>query len=238
MHEEPTVNPNPLPRRVRDAGLKAAETVFGLLLAVALLYGMFYWVLYRGGLWFYRSAWPTLANDHTVRNNLPEGAKVLSGLLTASAGAVLATYVRRWFVLRSLRDKLRLIEVLRSDLLQTIGAAPASALQLERVTLGSDVVKNVLTDRDYGQLARNLAPRDLIDLLRTVAAIQSASAAVELAMQGSAELNIPAFVKTQLRGFNGAAVEKSLHLGAGLFSDNVEDIVMSGKDDLSESDGS
>jgi hypothetical protein len=222
---EEKLNPEGKHSATREAAKDILLSILSMVVGVFSLYVMFYWVFYRGGVYIYHHTIQLVLHDEGRRKTVGEALKVLWTLTGAGIGAVIGTYVRQFFVMRALDDKIDLIAALRDDVLKTLDNPKPDVLA--KIALDGDAVKYVLNEKDYGNLAKYLAAPTVLDLLRTVSAIQIIAAAIKEAEMGKtvpivpsyaikeAEVGktvpiVPPYARAQLGKFDAAALHLEL----------------------------
>lgn len=190
---------------LKEIGLQVASVLGGLLY----VYVFFYWILYRGGGYLiHRLAVPT-ANDKDSVDTLVQIVKLLGGLVGAAVTVIIGAFVRQYVAFKSLREKIKLIEIFKQHVLEA-ASGPNDGATLSRIALDGDAVRFVLNDKDYGNLAKYLEPALVLDVLRTVAAIDEVASVVKEATSAKTATAIPKYALSQLERFNQQEILRQL----------------------------
>jgi hypothetical protein len=185
------------------------------------LWAVLYWGFYRGGgyvLHYWIIPAFTSAPHSAGATGVSDGGsggwigalKVIWSVGGAAIGAVVAAFVRRWFVYQTLRDKLKLLDFARKELIAKLETRTSDADTTMAISGG--MLKYLFSDKEYAQIARYLTADTSMRILRTISAIDLVAAA---AKGGTATVDIDRMRPTvleQLATFNLEALLKELKL--------------------------
>ena len=135
------------------------------------------------------------------------GATVIA--VGAAVTVIIGAFVRQYVAFKSLREKIKLIEIFKQHVLEA-ASGPNDGATLSRIALDGDAVRFVLNDKDYGNLAKYLEPALVLDVLRTVAAIDEVASVVKEATSAKTAAAIPKYALSQLERFNQQEILRQL----------------------------
>jgi len=204
---------------------ETASTVLILLWTVFVGYIVFYWGFYKGGGYILHH-WiaPSVASAHAT----PPGStnataatssggtitidilKTLWTVLATTLGAVAAAFVRRWFVYRTLEDKMNILDAVRIDVLEKLTddtPKPEAA-----IALSGGMLRYLFGDKEYGLIARYLSAETSLSILKAISAIDLVAMAARSSTPEEGVKRVCPEVVRQLQQFDLEAVQKQLKL--------------------------
>jgi hypothetical protein len=217
--------------KTKMIAIEFGQVILGLLAA----YIYCYWIFWRGGGYLlhhwiaplFASAppahpTPTTTTTSPAGGNAIEVIKVLWSILGAAFGTITAAFVRRWFVYRTLKDKLSLLNILREQMLSQLGRnagwAPA-------VAISGGMVKYLFGEKEYAQIARYMSPETAMSILNTLSAIDLVAGTARDGASPDKMASMLEPIIKQLESFDLAAIRQELRMLRDNFDRTGSDVV-------------